>query len=189
MSHKEIELKVMVLREVFEELKKRLTQIGEVLPVLKQDDFYLDNTQDSFFGPNKNGDPQRSLRIRAATDKNTICLKVAHKGEKENNYYREEFEIQINSSEHALCIFSQLGYTVVKTIKKTRFSFTIVDYEVTLDELEGIAPTLSYVVELEYKKSADDHECVIDQMEEFLQNTLGVTAYEKIMHGIEKYVK
>lgn len=185
--HKEVELTVKVTKNVFDDLKKRLATLATAQGTITQEDVYLDNPTHSFFSKEKN-EKQISLRIRHRNDGDRICLKVAHHGTDAHDYYRDEYELKIDSPEKALSIFSHLGYQVVIKLKKQRSSFTYGDYEIMLDEMSGATPDIIYMVEIESKIHVDDHVAAIHAMEKFLRETLHVTTYEKLLHGIAHYV-
>lgn len=187
-GRKEVELKIIISHKTFIKLRERLNQLAAPAQTITQEDFYLDNPSHSFFTSSEQYDKQSSLRVRLTEDASSVCLKVAHKGTHENDFYRDEYEIMIDAPEKMLALFAHLGYQVIKTFKKARTTFIYGNYSITLDAIQGITPEMVYMCEIESTIPVKDHQTAITEMEQFLETTLHVIDYEKCMHGIEKYV-
>ncbi|MEM7175825.1 MAG: CYTH domain-containing protein [Chlamydiota bacterium] len=178
---------------------------------VNQEDYYLDHLglKDSGDALYSNGKISKSFRIRkeesnsGGGQKHSMCVKVARKGDVETDHERQEYEIAIDDPKKSLEMLKMLGFSIEKIIKKIRTSFLYKTYEIALDEVVGFkkpSPEAStyeqefsaYIVEVELKHGADEISDIpkcLEEMKQFVENSLGVTSYIQEQNGVEKYLR
>lgn len=181
---KEVEMKVKLSTEDFASAKVKLREMATFVKEERQEDHYLDHPLHSFFSKDSK-DANKTLRVRKSTAGDSLCMKVAHKGTAENSFYRDEYEIKIDNPDKTLKIFFELGYQDSKILEKSRAVFKYNDYEIVLDQISGIG----CMMEIEMKDPVEDTVKCLDKMEEFIRTILGITRYEKQLHGVEAYME
>jgi adenylate cyclase class 2 len=121
--------------------------------------------KDTYFNhPNRDfADTDEALRIREVKGKTYFT----YKGPKMDpvSKTREEIEIEVDDPESAREFLLKLGFNVVRIVKKLRTKYQLGDFEVCLDDVEG----LGQFVEIE--ASCDDQE-KIDNLRESILRTL-----------------
>jgi adenylate cyclase, class 2 len=172
---KEIEVKVKV--GDFTHLLGKLSGLGCRFsePVWQEDKIFT-NFPDAEFAKFKPG--INFLRIRKSGGKTLFTLKQSLVNELEGI----EKEVEVNDAKELEEMLELMGYheavQVTKTRRKTRYK----DYEICLDEVEG----LGSFVELE-KITDEDSEKVQSEMIDFLLD-LGVEAKDRVLNGYDTLV-
>ncbi|MES2437106.1 MAG: class IV adenylate cyclase [Patescibacteria group bacterium] len=169
---KEIEVKAKV--GDFERLKEGLIALGCTLsePVTQEDTIFINYDRPFIqFSP---GDS--FLRIRKAKGQIIFTYK---KGEELSSIERE---IIVNDASQLQDIITFLGFRPEVQVKKTRQKTNYLDYEICLDEVEG----LGSFVEVE-KITDEDSNKVQDELFEFLQ-TMGVKKEDRVLNGYDTLV-
>lgn len=115
--NKEVEIKGQITEEEFSRLENLLKDIAIFKQQLIQTDTYLDHPSLELYGA---AQESKSFRVRKSTDQNSLCLKVMHKGDLENNFYRDEYQIQIDDADKTLKMLQMLGFCDVKILGKVR---------------------------------------------------------------------
>ncbi len=169
---KEIEVKVSV--ENFQDLLQKLGGLGcSFTEPVTQDDVIFINYDRPFieFTPK---DP--FLRIRKSKDQVIFTFK---QGEEMNSIEREFTVSDAKQLEDTLLF---LGFHPAVQVKKTRRKTRYSDYEICLDEVEG----LGSFIEIE-KITAEDANKVQKEMFDFLVS-LGVKEGDRVMNGYDTLI-
>ncbi len=138
----EIEAKAAI--ENKEEIKQRILEAGgKYIRVETQSDIYFAHPSRDFMKTDE------ALRIREAGDEYTLT----YKGPKLDKLTktREEIEIKLDDPVPMAGVLKMLGFMEVAPVVKTRSHYTLGDYQVALDEVEG----LGHFIEIE--KHADSY--------------------------------
>lgn len=138
----EIEAKAMV--ENKEEVKQRILEAGgKYIKTEVQRDIYFAHPLQDFIKTDE------ALRIRAAGKEHILT----YKGPKldELTKTREEIEVKLEDAASMAEILKRLGFTEVAPVVKTRSHYTLGDYWVAVDEVDG----LGHFIEIE--KHADSY--------------------------------
>ncbi len=168
---KEIEVKAKVSN--IPALVEKLIEAGAILgETISQDDMayvnylgersYLDFNTDDIF-----------LRIRQSKGKTIFTLK---KGEEMNSIERE---VEVSDFEQLKDMLEILGFKEAVRVKKVRQKGTYKDFEICLDQVEG----LGSFIEVE-KITDEDSNKVQDEMFEFLL-ALGIKRDDRVMNGYD----
>lgn len=138
----EIEAKAAI--ENKEEIKQRILEAGgKYIRVETQSDIYFAHPSRDFMKTDE------ALRIREAGNEYTLT----YKGPKLDKLTktREEIEIKLDDPVPMAAVLKMLGFMEVAPVVKTRSHYTLGDYQVALDEVEG----LGHFIEIE--KHADSY--------------------------------
>ncbi|MEE9565083.1 MAG: class IV adenylate cyclase [Candidatus Hydrothermarchaeaceae archaeon] len=138
----EIEAKAAI--ENKEEIKQRILEAGgKYIRVETQSDIYFAHPSRDFMKTDE------ALRIREAGNEYTLT----YKGPKLDKLTktREEIEIKLDDPVPMAGVLKMLGFMEVAPVVKTRSHYTLGDYQVALDEVEG----LGHFIEIE--KHADSY--------------------------------
>lgn len=141
-----IEVEVKARINSFEEMEKRLKTIGaEKSKTEFQEDIYFASPIVDF------AKTDEALRIRT-TNTNTF---ITYKGPKLNEKAktRKEVEMSIESAEKARDIFEEIGFAPARTVRKNRQYYTYENFEISLDDVEGLPPYME--IEIALPDSAD----------------------------------
>lgn len=157
---REIEIKLRV--ENLEELEKKLTDNGLVISkeIDQHDVVYTDNSGSDIFSNVKEGDV--FIRIRTQNGASELTLKQ----QRGPGLDKIEHETKIEDSQAMHQILLLLGWKPVVEVKKKRKKGKLGEYEICLDEVEG----LGNFVELE--KMTDDKNADPDKIKEELFEAL-----------------
>ncbi len=147
-----IEVEVKARISSFEEMEKNLEKIGaEKTKTEFQEDIYFASPVADF------AKTDEALRIRT-TDNNTF---ITYKGPKLNKdaKTRKEVEMTIESAQKARDIFEEIGFTPARIVKKSRKYYTYENFEISLDDVEGLPPYMEIEITLkeneDYSKAQD----------------------------------
>jgi adenylate cyclase class 2 len=169
---KEIEVKVRI--ENTDEVIKKLEELGCVFsePVVQEDTIFINYDRPFIeFTPD---DP--FLRIRKTKGKTIFTYK---QGEEMNSVERET---EVENGDQLEDILKFLGFRPEVNVRKTRRKANYKDYEICLDEVDG----LGSFIELE-KITNEDSGRVQDEMMKFLKE-LGVDETERVMNGYDTLI-
>ena len=92
-----------------------------------------------------------ALRIRTTKENDNTNIFITYKGPKidSKSKTREEIEIGIENSEKCSKIFQHLGFTKVRAVKKNRQYYNYKNFEISLDDIEGLDPYMEIEIALE----------------------------------------
>lgn len=137
-----IEVEVKARIDGFEEIEEKLESMGAVKSKTEfQEDIYFASPIVDF------AKTDEALRIR--TTNNDIF--ITYKGPKLNRdaKTRKEVEMNIESAEKARDIFEEIGFKPVRTVRKNRQYYTYENFEISLDDVEGLPPYMEIEISLE----------------------------------------
>ena len=141
-----IEVEVKAKISSFEEMEKKLSEIGAVKSKEEfQEDIYFNSPVVDF------ADTDEALRIRTTKENDAENIFITYKGPKidSKSKTREEIEITIEDSEMCSRIFEHLGFRKVRSVRKDRKYYTYENFEISLDDVEGLDPYMEIEIALE----------------------------------------
>ena len=174
-----IEVEVKAKIESFEEVEKMLEEIGaEKSKTEFQEDIYFASPIVDF------AKTDEALRIR--TTDNDIF--ITYKGPKLNSEAktRKEVEMSIESAEKARDIFEEIGFKPARTVRKSRQYYTYENFEISLDDVEGLPPYMEIEVALEDNSNYDEAQSEIFKLFEKLGISDGFerTSYMELLENL-----
>lgn len=174
-----IEVEVKAKIDSFEEMEKRLENLGALKSKKEfQEDIYFASPIVDF------AQTDEALRIR--TTNNNIF--ITYKGPKLNKdaKTRKEVEMNIESAGKAKDIFEEIGFKEVRTVRKNRQYYTYENFEISLDDVEGLNPYMEIEISLEDGNDYDDAQKSIFELFEKLGITKGFerTSYLELLENL-----
>lgn len=174
-----IEVEVKAKITSFNEIEKRLEGIGAVKSRKEfQEDIYFASPIVDF------AKTDEALRIR--TTDNDIF--ITYKGPKLNSEAktRKEVEMSIESASKAKDIFKEIGFKEVRTVRKNRQYYTYENFEISLDDVEGLPPYMEIEIALDNGQEYDEAQSEIFRLFEKLGITDGFerTSYMELLENI-----
>ena len=175
-----IEVEVKAKIESFDEMEKRLKEIGATKskPEFQQDIYFQSPIADF-------AKTDEALRIRT-TDNDVF---ITYKGPKLNRdaKTRKEVEMTIESADKAKDIFEEIGFKPARTVRKNRQYYTFEDFEISLDDVEGLEPYMEIEVSLNDGADYSEAQEKIFQLFEKLGITEGFerTSYMELLEKIQ----
>ncbi|MEE0941810.1 class IV adenylate cyclase [Methanobrevibacter sp.] len=174
-----IEVEVKAKIDSFEEMEKRLENLGALKSKKEfQEDIYFASPIVDF------AQTDEALRIR--TTNNNIF--ITYKGPKLNKdaKTRKEVEMSIESAGKAKDIFEEIGFKEVRTVRKNRQYYTYENFEISLDDVEGLNPYMEIEISLEDGNDYDDAQKSIFELFEKLGITEGFerTSYLELLENL-----
>ena len=159
-----IEVEVKAKIDDFKEMEEKLENIGAVKSKTEyQEDIYFASPIVDF------AQTDEALRIRT-TNNNTF---ITYKGPKLNDKAktRKEVEMTIENSEKAKDIFTEIGFMEVRTVRKNRQYYTYENFEISLDDVEGLSPYMEIEIALD---DSEDYSQAQDEIFKLFEK-LGIT--------------
>ena len=94
--------------------------------------------------------------------------------------------MNIESAEKAKDIFEEIGFKEVRTVRKNRQYYTYENFEISLDDVEGLTPYMEIEISLEDGNNYDDAQKSIFELFEKLGITDGFerTSYMELLENI-----
>jgi len=174
-----IEVEVKARIDGFEEIEEKLESIGAVKSKTEfQEDIYFASPIVDF------AKTDEALRIR--TTNNDIF--ITYKGPKLNKdaKTRKEVEMNIESAEKARDIFEEIGFKPVRTVRKNRQYYTYENFEISLDDVEGLPPYMEIEISLEDGNDYSEAQKMIFDLFERLGITEGFerTSYMELLEKL-----
>ena len=174
-----IEVEVKAKIDSFEEMEKRLENLGALKSKKEfQEDIYFASPIVDF------AQTDEALRIR--TTNNNIF--ITYKGPKLNKdaKTRKEVEMSIESAGKAKDIFEEIGFKEVRTVRKNRQYYTYENFEISLDDVEGLNHYMEIEISLEDGNDYDDAQKSIFELCEKLGITEGFerTSYLELLENL-----
>ena len=120
------------------------------------------------------------LRIRVQNNGKIILTAKKPIKKSAESLVKIEHEIEIDSPENARSILELMGYREAVHVKKTRQTAEYNDYEICLDEIEG----LGSFIELEQMGESDNAEEIQKNMFAFLES-LGISPEAQVKKGYD----
>lgn len=141
-----IEVEVKAKISSFNEIEKKLYQIGaEKTKVEFQEDIYFNSPIVDF------AKTDEALRIRTTKEDDNTNIFITYKGPKidKKSKTRREIEMGIADSSQCSDIFEAIGFEKVRTVRKNRQYFSYENFEISLDDIEGLDPYMEIEISLE----------------------------------------
>ena len=141
-----IEVEVKAKIESFDEMRKKLDEIGAIKTKTEhQEDRYFNSPVKDF------AETDEALRIRETRSDEKHNLFITYKGPKidAKSKTREEVEMEIEDADKASKIFEFLGFNEVRTVIKDREYYKYENYEISLDNVHGLEPYMEIEISLE----------------------------------------
>ena len=126
-------------------MEKKLKNLGAIKSKKEfQEDIYFNSPIVDF------AKSDEALRIRTTTENEIKNIFITYKGPKidSESKTREEIEITIEDSEKCSKIFEHLGFKKVRTVRKNRQYYTYENFEISLDDIEGLDPYMEIEIAL-----------------------------------------
>lgn len=179
-----IEVEVKAKIKSFEEIKIKLNELSAIKTKTElQIDRYFNSPVEDF------AKTDEALRIRETKSDTAHNLFITYKGPKidSKSKTREEVEMKIEDSDKCARIFENLGFDEVRTVRKNREYYKIEDFEISLDEVEGLDPYMEIEIALEDGSDYSEAQKRIFKMFEKMGITDGFerTSYLELLE--EKY--
>lgn len=159
-----IEVEVKARIDSFKEMEEKLENLGAVKSKEEfQEDIYFASPIVDF------AKTDEALRIRT-TNNNTF---ITYKGPKLNDEAktRKEVEMIIESAAKAQDIFEEVGFKAARIVRKNRKYYTYENFEISLDDVEGLPPYMEIEVALD---DGEDYSQAQDKIFELFEK-LGIT--------------
>ena len=160
-----IEVEVKAKIDNFEDMREKLNNLGAVKTKEEfQEGIYLNNPIVDF------AKTDEALRIRTTEQNNEKHIFITYKGAKidSKSKTREEIEFGIEDSEKCAKTFEHIGFKKVRTVRKNREYYTYKNFEISLDDIEGLSPYMEIEIGLEdgndYQQSQDSIFEVFEQL-------------------------
>ena len=141
-----IEVEVKAKINSFEEIEDKLAQIGAVKTKDEfQEDIYFNSPVVDF------AQTDEALRIRTTKQKSKTNIFITYKGPKIDSASktRKEIEMGIDNSRQCCEIFEAIGFRKVRTVRKNRQYFSYENFEISLDDIEGLDPYMEIEIALD----------------------------------------
>lgn len=174
-----IEVEVKAEINSFNEMETKLEKLGAKKSKKEiQEDIYFASPIVDF------AETDEALRIRS-TNNNTF---ITYKGPKLNDKAktRKEVEMTIESAKKAKDIFEEIGFREVRSVKKNRQYYTYKNFEISLDDVEGLRPYMEIEIALEDNNNYSDAQDEIFKLFEKLGITDGFerTSYLELLENL-----
>ena len=144
-----IEVEVKAGVNDFEEVRKKLTQIGAVkIKTEHQSDVYYNAPHKDF------GETDEALRIRQIPENGNTRIILTYKGAKLDNVSktRKEIEVDVSDAENMGLILENLNFRRAASVQKNREIYHIKEFIITLDTVQNVGT----YVEIETEANEDD---------------------------------
>ena len=174
-----IEVEVKARIDSFEEMEKRLKDLGAVKTKDEfQEDIYFASPIVDF------AETDEALRIRTTNNDTFITYKGPKLNEKAKT--RKEVEMTIESAAKASDIFTEIGFTPARTVRKSRRYYRYENFEISLDDVEGLPPYMEIEIALIDSEDYTEAQSKIFQLFEKLKITDGFerTSYMELLENL-----
>ena len=180
-----IEVEVKAKIESFKKIKKELERISAIKTKTEyQKDIYFNSPIVDF------AQSDEALRIRKTMSNDNTNIFITYKGPKidKNSKTRKEIEMNIENEEKAYDIFENLGFKEVRTVIKNREYYKYKEFEISLDDVEGLDPYMEIEITLEDNSDYSKAQESIFEMFKKLEITDGFerTSYLELLEHKDK---
>ena len=178
-----IEVEVKAKINGFKEMEEKLAHIGAVKTKEEfQEDIYFNSPVVDF------AKTDEALRIRTTQQKGKSSIFITYKGPKidAKSKTRKEIEMGISDSSQCSDIFEALGFRKVRAVRKNRKYFTYENFEISLDDIEGLDPYMEIEIGLEDGEDYSEAQNSIFELFEKLGITEGFerTSYLELLENL-----
>ncbi len=183
LSDNMIEVEVKAKINSFEEIEQKLSQIGAVKTKKEfQEDIYFNSPVVDF------AKTDEALRIRTTKEDEKTNIFITYKGPKidKKSKTRKEIEMGIADSKQCSEIFESIGFKKVRTVRKNRQYYTYKNFEISLDDIEGLDPYMEIEIALEDGQDYSDAQNKIFKLFEQIGITDGfeITSYLELLENL-----
>ncbi|MBR6993851.1 MAG: class IV adenylate cyclase [Methanobrevibacter sp.] len=140
-----IEVEVKAKINSFKEMEEKLAEIGAAKAKKEfQEDIYFNSPVVDF------AETDEALRIRTTKENDETNIFITYKGPKidKESKTRREIEMGIEDSQKCSDIFKEIGFKKVRTVRKNRQYYTFENFEISLDDIEGLDPYMEIEIAL-----------------------------------------
>lgn len=141
-----IEVEVKAKVNNFKDIQIKLDELGaEKVKDEFQEDIYFNSPIVDF------AETDEALRIRKTESEGKKTIFITYKGPKidSKSKTRKEIEIVIEDSEKCSDIFENIGFKKVRAVRKNRQYYSFKNFEISLDDVEGLSPYMEIEISLE----------------------------------------
>ena len=180
-----IEVEVKAKIDNFKDIEKKLDELGAEKGKKEfQEDIYFNSPVVDF------AKTDEALRIRTTKEENNENIFITYKGPKidANSKTRKEIEMSIGEAQKCSDIFEAIGFNRVRTVRKNRQYYTYENFEISLDDIEGLDPYMEIEVGLEDGEDYSEAQNSIFELFEKLGITDGFerTSYLELLENLFK---
>lgn len=178
-----IEVEVKAKISSFEEMEKRLDEIGARKTKKEfQEDIYFNSPVVDF------AQTDEALRIRTTRENDNTNIFITYKGPKidASSKTRKEIEMGIEDAEKCSDIFEEIGFKKVRAVRKNRQYYEYENFEISLDDIEGLDPYMEIEIGLADGEDYSDAQNKIFELFEKLGITDGFerTSYLELLENL-----
>lgn len=178
-----IEVEVKARINSFSEMEEKLDEIGAVKNKKEfQEDIYFNSPVVDF------AETDEALRIRTTKENDETNIFITYKGPKidKESKTRKEIEMAIEDAEKASGIFEEIGFKKVRAVRKNRQFYDYENFEITLDDIEGLDPYMEIEIALEDGEDYSEAQNSIFELFEKLGITEGFerTSYLELLEKL-----
>ncbi|MDO5832363.1 MAG: class IV adenylate cyclase [Methanobrevibacter sp.] len=180
-----IEVEVKAKIESFSEMEEKLDKIGAIKTKKEfQEDIYFNSPVVDF------AQTDEALRIRTTKENDDTNIFITYKGPKidKQSKTRREIEMGIEDSQKCSGIFEAIGFKKVRTVRKNRQYYTFENFEISLDDIEGLEPYMEIEIALSDGEDYSEAQKSIFDLFERLGITDGFerTSYLELLENLYK---
>ena len=161
-----IEVEVKAKIDNFEDMREKLDKLGANKTKEEfQEDIYFNSPIVDF------AKTDEALRIRTTKQGDEKHVFITYKGAKidSKSKTREEIEFGIEDSEKCTKTFEHVGFKKVRVVRKNREYYSYKNFEISLDDIEGLTPYMEIEIGLEdgsdYTQAQDSIFEVFEQLD------------------------
>ena len=180
-----IEVEVKAKIESFSEMEEKLDKIGAIKTKKEfQEDIYFNSPVVDF------AQTDEALRIRTTKENDKTNIFITYKGPKidKQSKTRREIEMGIEDSQKCSGIFEAIGFKKVRAVRKNRQYYTFENFEISLDDIEGLEPYMEIEIALSDGEDYSEAQKSIFDLFERLGITDGFerTSYLELLENLYK---
>ena len=178
-----IEVEVKAKINSFIEMEEKLESIGAQKSKKEfQEDIYFNSPVIDF------AETDEALRIRTTKEDDNVNIFITYKGPKidKESKTRKEIEMGIEDSQKCSDIFEAIGFRKVRTVRKNRQYYNYENFEISLDDIEGLDPYMEIEIALEDGSDYSEAQKSIFELFEKLGITDGFerTSYLELLENL-----
>lgn len=178
-----IEVEVKAKISSFIEMEEKLDSIGATKSKHEfQEDIYFNSPIVDF------ADTDEALRIRTTKENEDVNIFITYKGPKIDKHSKTRKEIEMGIEDAGKCsdIFEAIGFRKVRAVRKNRQYYTYENFEISLDDIEGLDPYMEIEIALEDGENYTDAQDEIFKLFEKLGVTDGFerTSYLELLENL-----
>ncbi len=178
-----IEVEVKAKIDNFDDMEKKLAEVGAIKTKKEfQEDIYFNSPVVDF------ADTDEALRIRTTKEDDDTNIFITYKGPKidKESKTRREIEMGIEDSQKCSDIFEAIGFKRVRAVRKNRQYYAYENFEISLDDVEGLDPYMEIEIALSDGKDYSEAQNSIFKLFEKLGITEGFerTSYLELLESL-----